>query len=107
MVGFDDNRQTPLTGRTGAFQVWKNFVSEIDPIKTDRASLPRIEYVWTDLKDGLRSGAKCKNSLLVPFIRGTEPKITPDKRRRCSLTKESRGDGVMDKLKEVFEGVQG
>ena len=106
-LGFDDNRQTPLTGRTGAFQVWKNFVSDVDPIKTDKASLPRIEYVWTDLKDGLRSGAKCKNSLLVPFIRGTEPKIIPDTRRKCSVAKERRGDGVLDKLKEVFEGVQG
>ena len=50
-LGFDDNRQTPLTGRTGAFQVWKNFINDINPVQTTVALLPRIEYVWTDLKE--------------------------------------------------------
>ena len=48
-LGFDDNRQTPLTGRTGAFQVWKNFINDINPINATTTSLPRIEYVWTDI----------------------------------------------------------
>ena len=106
-LGFDDNRQTPLTGRTGAFQVWKNFINDINPIKAATTSLPRIEYVWTDMKDGLLSGEKCKNSLLVPFIKGTEPKTIPDVRRKCSTKKKIVSDSVMDKLKEVFEGGRG
>ncbi len=106
-LGFDDNRQTPLTGRTGAFQVWKNFINDIKPVKTTQSSLPRINYVWTDIGDGLRSGKKCKNSILIPFIEGTEPNKIPDVRRECSSKIESSRNTVMDKLKEVFEVGQG
>ena len=106
-LGFDDNRQTPLTGRTGAFQVWKNFINDIKPVKTIQSSLPRINYVWTDIGDGLRSGKKCKNSILTPFIEGTEPNKIPDVRRECSSKIESSRNTVMDKLKEVFEVGQG
>ena len=102
-LGFDDNRQTPLTGRTGAFQVWKNFINDIKPVKTIKSSLPRINYVWTDIEDGLRSGKKCKNSILIPFIEGTEPNKIPDVRRECSSKIENSRNTVMDKLKEVFE----
>ena len=106
-LGFDDNRQTPLTGRTGAFQVWKNFINDIKPVKIIQSSLPRINYVWTDIGDGLRSGKKCKNSILIPFIQGTEPNKIPDVRRECSSKIESSRNTVMDKLKEVFEVGQG
>jgi len=106
-LGFDDNRQTPLTGRTGAFQVWKNFINETNPVKADKTSLSRIEYFWTDLQDGLLSGEKCKNSLLVPFIKGTEPKIVPDVRKKCSNKSRRAAESVLDKLKEVFEGGEG
>ena len=106
-LGFDDNRQTPLTGRTGAFQVWKNFINDIKPVKTIKSSLPRINYVWTDIEDGLRSGKKCKNSILIPFIEGTEPNKIPDVRRECSSKIENSRNTVMDKLKEVFEVGQG
>ena len=105
-LGFDDNRQTPLTGRTGAFQVWKNFIDDIKPVSKQNTVLPRINYVWTDMNDGLLSGKKCKNSLLVPFIEGTEPNITPNVRRKCSNRNENPSEGLLDKLKEAFEGGQ-
>jgi penicillin-binding protein 1B len=105
-LGFDDNRQTPLTGRTGAFQVWKNFIDDIMPVSKQKTVLPRINYVWTDMNDGLLSGKKCKNSLLVPFIEGTEPNITPNVRRKCSNRNENPSEGLLDKLKEAFEGGQ-
>ena len=105
-LGFDDNRQTPLTGRTGAFQVWKNFIDEIKPVTAPSTSLPRIQYVWTDLEDGLKSGEKCKNSLLVPFIKGTEPTLVPESRKRCSGRGKMSENSVIDKLKQIFEGGQ-
>ena len=76
-LGFDDNRPTPLTGRSGALEVWKNFIDDIEPSSVDKSKLPRVKYIWTDKKDGLVSGEKCKNSLLVPFIIGTEPNTIP------------------------------
>ena len=49
----------------------------------------------------------CKNSILIPFIEGTEPNKIPDVRRECSSKIENSRNTVMDKLKEVFEVGQG
>ena len=91
-LGFDDNRPTVLTGRTGAFQVWKNFIDDINPVSTKKTKLQRIQYVWTDIDDGLLSGKSCKNSLLVPFIRGTEPIKVPNVRKKCFSKNPSNGE---------------
>ena len=106
-LGFDDNRPTPLTGRTGAFQVWKNVINDINPPSTEKTLLPRVEYIWTDLKDGLLSGEACKNSIKVPFIKGTEPTKIPDVRRKCASKKQQSTETILDRLREVFEGGQG
>jgi len=106
-LGFDDNRPTPLTGRSGALEVWKNFINDVQPSSVEKNSFPRVKYIWTDKKDGLVSGQKCKNSVLVPFIIGTEPNIIPSVRNKCaSKPKRSQSD-VMQKLKKVFEEGQG
>ena len=102
-LGFDDNRPTPLTGRTGALEVWKNFIEIVDPPPIQKNSLPRINMVWTDLKDGKLSGEKCKNSILVPFVVGTEPTTIPAVRNKCSSNKKKNESNIMDKLKKVFE----
>lgn len=82
-VGFDDNRKTPLTGRSGALQVWKNFMEELNPSSTSTLIPERITYEWVDRFDGKLSGRKCKNSEAIPFIKGTEPKDTPTIRKSC------------------------
>ena len=102
-LGFDDNRPTPLTGRSGALEVWKNFINDIQPSSVERNKFPRIKYVWTDKRDGLVSGEKCKNSLLVPFIIGTEPNTIPSVRNKCATKSKRNQSDVMQKLKKVFE----
>ena len=102
-LGFDDNRPTPLTGRSGALEVWKNFIDDIQPTTVKGNNFSRIKYVWVDKKDGLLSGEKCKNSLLVPFINGTEPNTIPAVRNRCATKPEKNTSDVMQKLRKVFE----
>ena len=102
-LGFDDNRPTPLTGRSGALEVWKNFIDDIQPTAVPGNNFSRIKYVWVDKKDGLLSGEKCKNSLLVPFINGTEPNTIPAVRNRCATKPEKNTSDVMQKLRKVFE----
>ena len=102
-LGFDDNRPTPLTGRSGALEVWKNFINDVQPSEVERNSFSRIKYIWTDKKDGLVSGKKCKNSLLVPFIIGTEPNTIPSVRSKCATKPKKNQSDVMQKLKKVFE----
>jgi len=102
-LGFDDNRPTPLTGRSGALEVWKNFINDIQPSSVEENKMPRVKYVWTDKKDGLASGENCKNSLLVPFITGTEPNTIPSVRNKCASKPKRYKSDVMQKLKKVFE----
>ena len=106
-LGFDDNRPTPLTGRSGALEVWKNFINDIQPSSVEKNNFTRVKYIWTDKKDGLVSGQKCKNSVLVPFIIGTEPNTIPSVRNKCASKPKRNQSDVMQKLKKVFEEGQG
>ena len=102
-LGFDDNRKSPLTGRTGALQVWKNFMSRLDPIAYEVRKPSRIRYEWVDVKDGLLSGERCKGSILIPFVEGTEPEIIPQNRKKCRISEESYSSKVINKIKEAIE----
>ena len=85
----------------------KNFINDIQPSSVEKNSFPRVKYIWTDKKDGLVSGEKCKNSLLVPFIIGTEPNTIPSVRSKCASKPKRNQSDVMQKLKKVFEEGQG
>ena len=102
-LGFDDNRKSPLTGRTGALQVWKNFMSRLDPIAYEVRKPSRIRYEWVDTKDGLLSGKRCKGSILIPFVEGTEPEMIPQNRKKCRISEESYTAKVLNKIKEAIE----
>jgi len=102
-LGFDDNRKSPLTGRTGALQVWKNFMSRLDPIAYEVRKPSRIRYEWVDAKDGLLSGESCKGSILIPFVEGTEPEMIPQNRKKCRISEESYTAKVLNKIKEAIE----
>ncbi len=102
-LGFDDNRKSPLTGRTGALQVWKNFMSRLDPIAYEVRKPSRIRYEWVDAKDGLLSGESCKGSILIPFVEGTEPEMIPQNRKKCRISEESYTSKVINKIKEAIE----
>ena len=102
-LGFDDNRKSPLTGRTGALQVWKNFMSRLDPIAYEVRKPSRIRYEWVDANDGLLSGERCKGSILIPFVEGTEPDMIPQNRKKCRISEESYTTKVLNKIKEAIE----
>ncbi len=102
-LGFDDNRKSPLTGRSGALQVWKNFMSRLDPIAYEVRKPSRIRYEWVDAKDGLLSGKRCKRSILIPFVEGTEPEMIPQNRKKCRISDESYTAKVLNKIKEAIE----
>ena len=100
--GFDDNRKTPLTGRSGSLQVWKSFIEKVDPLSAKTSIPQRINYQWVDKEDGNLSGKRCKNSILVPYINGTEPQDIPNLRKNCRTKNDifSR-----DKLNNFLEDV--
>lgn len=72
-LGRDDNSQLPLTGSSGALQVWTDFMRREKP-QPYLARMPDgIEYVWIDEATGLRSDQRCEGSRQLPFLYGTAP----------------------------------
>ena len=102
-LGFDDNRKSPLTGRSGALEVWKRLINQLDPIASEIRKPSRIRYEWVDLNDGLLSGELCKNSFLAPFIIGTEPNIIPEERKKCRVNKDSYPSKLIKKIKRTLD----
>ncbi len=72
-VGRDDNGPTPLTGATGAMQIWAELITGFASRGLSMPPNEAIEYRWVDYQSGLKSKENCKNALLMPFIAGTAP----------------------------------
>ena len=72
-LGQDDNRPLPVTGGSGALQIWADIVAANAEIE-GQANVPdNIKSVWTDKASGLLSAEDCPEAVLVPYIKGTEP----------------------------------
>ncbi|WP_439136051.1 penicillin-binding protein 1B [Pseudomaricurvus sp.] len=72
-VGRDDNGATPLTGGTGALQIWTDIFSHLPTESLDIFASPDIEYLWVDGKNGRLSSENCRGSRLIPFTREQRP----------------------------------
>ncbi|MCW8196211.1 penicillin-binding protein 1B [Proteobacteria bacterium 005FR1] len=74
-IGRDDNGPTPLTGATGALTVWSDLFAQL----SSRPLLPvkptNVEYLWVDPHNATLGGANCVGSELIPFVKGSEPRI--------------------------------
>ena len=77
-------------------------MNNLDPNSMANPTIPRINYEWVDLKDGLLSGEKCNNAIKVPYIRGTEPKTIPSSRRKCRKSEDTYTSDILEKLRGVF-----
>lgn len=72
-LGRDDNGPTPLTGATGALQVWTSFMAKADPLPLDMPQPDNVVQAWIDAKTGQGSDSSCPNAVQMPYIRGSEP----------------------------------
>ena len=72
-LGRDDNGPTPLTGATGALQVWTDFMRKADPLPLDMPVPDNIVQAWIDASSGQGSDPSCPNAVQMPYIRGSEP----------------------------------
>lgn len=72
-MGRDDNGATPLTGATGALQVWSDFMRRADPMPLDMPMPENVTISWIDAYTGEGSAEGCPNSVQMPYIRGSEP----------------------------------
>jgi len=72
-LGYDDHRDTGLTGSSGAMRVWKRIFSGISTRSLKLEMPDEIDRVWIDQKTGLRSDKRCENAVELPYIKGSEP----------------------------------
>ncbi|MFZ6050211.1 penicillin-binding protein 1B [Pseudomonas sp. CR3202] len=72
-LGRDDNGKTPLTGATGALQVWTSFMRKADPLPLDMPMPDNVVQAWIDPHSGQGSDASCPGAVQMPYIRGSEP----------------------------------
>ncbi len=72
-LGRDDNGATPLTGGTGALQVWTDIVSRLPTESLDIYPSPEIEYLWVDGDNGSLSSENCRGARLMPFTTHKRP----------------------------------
>jgi len=72
-LGRDDNGPTPLTGATGALQVWTDFMIKADPLPLDMPLPDNVVQAWVNAASGQGSDPSCPNVVQMPYIRGSEP----------------------------------
>ncbi len=72
-IGRDDNGATTLTGATGALKIWAKFMNSA----AERSLIYRmpegVEVHWIDEYSSTIRDGFCENSILLPFISGTQP----------------------------------
>lgn len=72
-MGRDDNGKTPLTGASGALQVWANFMQQAAPSSLNMSPPSNVVMAWVDAYSGLGSAEDCPGAVQMPYIRGSEP----------------------------------
>ncbi|TEX43465.1 penicillin-binding protein 1B [Pseudomonas aeruginosa] len=93
-LGRDDNGKTPLTGATGALQVWASFMRKAHPQSLEMPMPENVVMAWVDAQTGQGSAADCPNAVQMPYIRGSEPAQGP-------------GCGSQNPAGEVMDWVRG
>ena len=72
-MGRDDNGKTPLTGASGALQVWANFMHKAAPSSLNMTPPSNVTMAWVDAYSGLGSAEGCPGAVQMPYIQGSEP----------------------------------
>ena len=72
-VGRDDNKETGLTGASGALRVWAHFMAQASRAGLDYRVPEGIDHYWVDAQTGDLSAKHCESARLMPFLSGSQP----------------------------------
>lgn len=86
-VGADNNAPTPYTGSSGALPIWADVFKTLSMRSLSSVQPGTVAYYWADSRDGLLSSETCESTVLLPYIRGSEP----DRSARCQKVGKSLG----------------
>ncbi|MGS0939412.1 penicillin-binding protein 1B [Pseudomonas luteola] len=89
-LGRDDNGKTPLTGATGALQVWTGFMKRAKPTSLDLPLPDNVVQAWVNPATGQGTDPNCPGAVQMPYIQGSEPPPGP------ACGGQNPSDSVMD-----------
>ncbi|WP_019614696.1 penicillin-binding protein 1B [Psychromonas ossibalaenae] len=94
-LGRDDNKNTGLTGSSGALRIWADIFAQRSDLSVQNLPPQDISISWVDQDSGLGSQESCDNALPLPFINGFQP----EQEIRCS-----RGvDKIIDWFSDLIQ----
>jgi penicillin-binding protein 1B len=99
-VGYDDNRETGLTGAVGALPVWADTMASLKPLSFDPVPPETVEDRWIGFNDGLETTAACSADAVMIAV----PKDTQLPRNPSCLTTTPQTT-VGAKVKEWFKSI--
>ncbi|MCK5880400.1 MAG: penicillin-binding protein 1B, partial [Sinobacterium sp.] len=73
-LGTDDNRKLPVTGGSGALPIWADIMSKDVSALGNKRRPNSLDYLWIDEETGLLSKENCTGAVLMPILKGKEPK---------------------------------
>ena len=98
-VGYDDNRETGLTGAQGALPVWADTMASLKPVSFDPIAPDLVEDRWIGFDDGLETTPACSSDAVVIGV----PKDTrlPVNSKCISSPHATTGDKIKEWLKSI------
>lgn len=80
-LGRDDNQPTPLSGASGALQVWADLMQELPTQGLPLSPPGDLSFDWLDEQTGLLSAEHCEGAVWLPLRESQRPEV--DKRCRA------------------------
>jgi penicillin-binding protein 1B len=93
-LGDDENQSINLTGSSGALRVWADIMGQFDADSLKLSADPELEWVYVNRMDGGVSGKSCKDSVLMPFMKGAKPNFNSN----CNKNYLEKGINWLQKL---------
>ena len=88
-LGYDDNRETGLTGSSGALRVWTDIMNRLDVQR--RQLVAPADISWQRVAalparaESVRNSRSCESPLMLPFREGQAPTPAVDCENSGSL----------------------
>ncbi|OTG61176.1 penicillin-binding protein 1B [Acinetobacter sp. ANC 4204] len=73
-LGLDDNKQTGLTGSSGALPVWTNVMSQLRQKPVNLRQPDDVQWHWIDSGSGYLAAQGCEGAMYIPLLRNTIPR---------------------------------
>jgi penicillin-binding protein 1B len=73
-VGKDDNAKMPLSGASGALQVWADLMRQLPTQGINQQPPEGVSYDWIDTTTGLLSAEHCEGAVWLPLHNDFKPK---------------------------------